>query len=65
LEEIDELKLKKRKQKQLLIQFEKGSKKPDEDFALLKVELEDKKKIEDILKQKLSEKKARCEVWKK
>jgi hypothetical protein len=32
LEEIDRLRLKKRKQKQLLIQFEKGSKKPDEDF---------------------------------
>jgi hypothetical protein len=45
-----------------LIQFEKDSKKPDEDFALLKVELEEAKKIEDILKQKLSEKKARCEA---
>jgi hypothetical protein len=62
LEEIDRLRLKKRKQKQLLIQFEKGSKKPDEDFALLKVELEEAKKIEDILKQQLSEKKARCEA---
>jgi hypothetical protein len=51
LEEIDRLKLKKRKQKQLLIQFKKGTKKPDEDFALLKVELEEAKKIEDILKQ--------------
>ena len=30
LEEIDRLKLKKRKEKQLMIQFEKGSKKPDE-----------------------------------
>jgi hypothetical protein len=36
-------------------------KKPDEDFALLKVELQEAKKIEDILKQQLSEKKARCE----
>jgi hypothetical protein len=62
LEEIDRLRLKKRKKKQLLIQFEKGSKKPDEDFALLKVELEEAKKIEDILKQQLSEKKARCET---
>jgi hypothetical protein len=35
----------------LLIQFKKGSKKPDEDFALLKVELEEAKKIEDIMKQ--------------
>jgi hypothetical protein len=39
LEEIDRLRLKKRKKKQLLIQFKKGTKKPDEDFALLKVEL--------------------------
>jgi hypothetical protein len=46
----------------LLIQFEKDSKKPDEDFALLKVELEEAKKIEDILKQQLSEKKERCEA---
>jgi hypothetical protein len=62
LEEIDRLRLKKRKQKQLLMQFEKNGKKPDEDFALLKVELEEAKKIEDTLKQQLSEKKARCEA---
>jgi hypothetical protein len=62
LEEIDRLRLKKRKKKQLMIQFKKGTKKPDEDFALLKVELEEAKKIEDILKQQLSEKKARCEA---
>jgi hypothetical protein len=61
LEEIDRLKLNKRKKKQLLIQFKKGTKKPDEDFALLKVELEEAKKIEDILKQQLSKKKSRCE----
>jgi hypothetical protein len=61
LEEIDRLKLEKRKQKQLLIQFEKNVKKPDEDFSLLKVELEEAKKIEDILKQQLSEKKEKCE----
>jgi hypothetical protein len=60
LEEIDRLRIKNRKQKQLLIQFEKDSKQPDEYFALLKVELEEAKKIEDILKQQLSEKKARC-----
>jgi hypothetical protein len=59
---LTRLRLKKRKKKQLLIQFEKDSKKPDEDFALLKVELEEAKKIEDILKQQLSEKKARCEA---
>jgi hypothetical protein len=51
LEEIDRLS-KKRKKKQVLIQFEKNAKKPDEDFSLLKVELEDANKIEDILKQK-------------
>ena len=45
LEEIDRLRCKKRKQKQLLIQFEKDSKEPDEDFALLKVELEEENKI--------------------
>jgi hypothetical protein len=41
------------------MQFEKNGKKPDEEFALLKVEL---KKIEDTLKQQLSEKKAICEA---
>jgi hypothetical protein len=51
LEDIDRLGLKKRKKKQLLIQFKKGTKKPDEDFSLLKVELKEAKKIEDILKQ--------------
>jgi hypothetical protein len=62
LEEIDRLRSKNRKLKQLLTQFEKDSKKPDEDLALLKVELEEAKKIEDILKQQLSEKKLRCEA---
>jgi hypothetical protein len=62
LEEIDRLRIKNRKQKQLLTQFEKDSKNPDEDFALLKVELEEAKKIKDILKQQLSEKKVRCEA---
>jgi septal ring factor EnvC (AmiA/AmiB activator) len=37
----------------------KDSKQADEDFALLKVELEEAKKIEDILKQHLSKRKAR------
>jgi hypothetical protein len=50
LEEIDRLRIKNRKQRQLLIQFEKDSKEPDEDLVLLKVELEEAKKIEDILK---------------
>jgi biopolymer transport protein ExbB/TolQ len=62
LEEIDRLRIKNRKKKQLLIQFEKDSKQSDEDFALLKVKLEEAKKIEDILKQQLSEKKASCEA---
>jgi hypothetical protein len=61
LEEIDRLRSKNRKLKQRLTQFEKDSKEPDEVFALLKVELEEAKKIEDILKQQLSEKKFRCE----
>ena len=39
LEQIDRLRLKKRKQKQLLMQFEKNGKKLDGDFSLLKVEL--------------------------
>jgi hypothetical protein len=46
----------------LLIQFEKDNKEPNEDFTLLKVELEEAKKIEDILKQQLSKKKERCEA---
>jgi hypothetical protein len=62
LEEIARLIFKKKKQKQFMIQFEKDSKKYDEDFALLKVELEEANKIEDILKQQLSEKMARCEA---
>jgi hypothetical protein len=62
LEEIDRLRIKNKKQRQLLIQFEKDSKEPDEDLFLLKVELEEVKKIEDILKRQLSENKARCEA---
>jgi hypothetical protein len=60
-EEIDRLRIKNRKQRQLLIQFEKDNKEPGEDLVLLKVELEEAKKIEKILKQQLLEKKARCE----
>jgi hypothetical protein len=33
------------------MQSEMNGKKPNEDFALLKVELEEEKKIEDIMKQ--------------
>jgi hypothetical protein len=61
LEEINRLRIKNIKQRQLLIQFEKDRKEPDKYLVLLKVELEEAKKIEDILKQQLSEKKARCE----
>jgi hypothetical protein len=62
LEEIDRLRCKKRKQKWLLMQFKMNDKKHDEDFSLLNVELEEAKKIEDILKQQLSEKKSKCEA---
>lgn len=62
LEEIDILRYKKRKQKQLLLKYEKNCKKPSEYFALLKVELQEAKKIEDILRQQLAEKKTRCEA---
>ena len=54
LEEIDRLKLKKRKQKQLLTQYEKNGKEPSKYISLLKLELEEAKKIEDILKQQLT-----------
>ena len=54
LEEIDRLRLKKRKQKQLLMQYENNGKEPSEDISLLKLELEEVKKIEDILKKQLS-----------
>jgi hypothetical protein len=61
LEEIDRLRIKNRKQRKLLIQLEKDSQEPSEDLVLLKVELEEAKKIEEILKQQLSKKKTRCE----
>ena len=62
LEEIDILRLKKRKQKLLLMQYEKNGKEPIEDIGLLKLELEEEKKIEDILKQQLAKEKMRCEA---
>jgi hypothetical protein len=61
LEEIDKLRIKNKNQRQLLIQFKKDRKEPDEDLVLLKVELKEAKKIEEILKQQLSEKKEICE----
>ena len=54
LEDVGRLILKKRKQKQLLMQYEKNGKEPSEDIALLKLELEEAKKIEDIPKQQLT-----------
>jgi FtsZ-binding cell division protein ZapB len=57
LEEIDRLRIKKRKQKQLLIQYETNT----IDIPLLKLELEEAKKIEEILKQQLAEGRSRCE----
>jgi vacuolar-type H+-ATPase subunit I/STV1 len=62
LEEIYRLGSKKKKKKKILVQFERDNKGPDEDFSLLKMEIEVANKIEDILKQQLSEKKARCEA---
>ena len=62
LEDTDILRLKKKKQKQLLMQYEKNGKEPSEDISLLKLELEEAKKIEYILKQKLTEEKRRCEA---
>ena len=62
LEEIDRLKCKTIKQKQLLMQFKMNAEKPHDIFSLLKVELEEANKIEDILKQQFSQKKERCEA---
>ena len=44
------------------MQCEKNGKKPSEDLSLLKLELEEAKKIEDILKQQLTEEKMRFEA---
>ena len=61
LEDIDILRLNKGKHKQLLLQYKKNGKEASEDIALLKLELEEAKKIEDVLKQQLTEGKKRCE----
>jgi hypothetical protein len=55
MEEIDRLREKKRKQKQLLLMYEKTCKEPSKEIDTLKVYLEEDKKIEDILKQQLKE----------
>ena len=62
LEEIDRLRLKKRKQKKLLMHYEKNVKEPSAYCILLKVELEEAKKISNVLKEQLSQKKMRCEA---
>jgi len=51
LEEIDRLKLKKRKQKRLLTQYEKNVEEPSADCALIKLELEESKKKEYVLRK--------------
>ena len=58
MEEIGRLILKKRKQKKLLMYYEKNGKY----ISLLKLELEEAKKIEDLLKQQLIEGKKRSEA---
>lgn len=61
LEEIDRLKQKKRKQKELLrkyVKYEHGS---NDILISLKIELEEAKKIEYILKEQLSKKIKECE----
>ena len=55
------MRLKKRKQKQLLIQYETSR----EDITLIKLDLEEEKKIEEFLKQQLAESKVRCELLEK
>ena len=61
LEEIDRLILKKRNQKQLLLQYKRNGKEPSEYFDLLKLEQKEVKEIENILKQKLIGRKHICE----
>ena len=56
LEEIDRVRRKKRKQKQLLIKYAENYSESSEALTLLRVELEEAKKIEDILKYHLTEK---------
>ena len=44
------------------MQYEKNVKEPSTDCILLKVELEEAKKISDVLKEQLSQKKIICEA---
>ena len=43
------------------MQYEKNAKNPSKDISLLKLELEEARKIEEILKQQLLEERKRCE----
>jgi hypothetical protein len=47
------------------MQFKKDSKKHDEDFTLLKVELEEANKIEEILKKNYQRRRKYVKPWKK
>ena len=44
------------------MQYEKNGKEPSESLSLLKLELEEAQKIEDILKQQLTKEKMGCEA---
>ena len=61
LEEIDRLRLKKRKQKQLLVQHETSR----EDVTLIKLKLEEANTVEEFLKHQLGESKIKCELLEK
>jgi hypothetical protein len=61
MEEIDRLIENKIKQKQLLLRYEKTCNESSEEITLLKVKLEETKKIEDILKKQLREAKTKGE----
>jgi FtsZ-binding cell division protein ZapB len=61
MKEIDRLKENKRKQKKLLLRYEKTCNEPSEEITLLKFKLEEAKRIEDILTQQLKESKTKGE----
>ena len=46
------------------MQYEKNGKEPSEDISLLKLELEEENKIQDILRQQLREGEKICETMK-
>jgi hypothetical protein len=61
MEDIDRLREKKTKQKQLLLKYEKKYNEPTEKISLLKVKLQEDKNIEEILKQQLMDVKTKSE----